>query len=131
VKLRLPRWSLTAKLALLFVAVTALAFAVVIFVFLPRLEVRLQQRQLDELKAEVTTSVKAIQKADGIDVDSKRIDNIVRGAADRANARVTLLGVQVSNLTGPRFFAVSDSNADPKVNPNIELATKALGGGRI
>ena len=39
-----PRWSLTAKLALLFVGITALAFAVVIFVFLPRLEVRLQQR---------------------------------------------------------------------------------------
>ena len=46
---RLAPRSLTAKLALLFFGITALAFAVVIFVFLPRLETRLQDQSVRDL----------------------------------------------------------------------------------
>ena len=53
--------SLKNKLALLFFAVTALSFAVVIFVFLPQLQSQLEGQRVDDLKKTATASVPQLQ----------------------------------------------------------------------
>jgi signal transduction histidine kinase len=124
---RLGLRSLTAKLALLFFAITALAFAVVIFVFLPRLEAKLQEKQLGQLKTEVTETAPVLERAEGSDIAEPELNRLVRSVADRTNSRVTLLGVVQSNTAAPQFYVLTDSNADPRIAPNLALARKALG----
>jgi len=63
---RLPALrSLQNKLALLFLAITALAFAAAIFVVLPRLTTQLQQDRLVELHVNAT-----VRRNRGTDIDA-------------------------------------------------------------
>ena len=95
---RLRPRSLTTNLALLFFGITALAFAVVIFVFLPRLETDLENRQLDDLAASRRRARGAeVEALMSRDITGKELDDSVASLADRDNARVTVLGVQRSN----------------------------------
>jgi signal transduction histidine kinase len=127
-RFRLRPRSLTAKLSFLFFAITALAFAVVIFFFLPRLEGQLQDRQLEELRGEVARTAPEIERAVGTELDSETLDRLVRSVADRTNARVTLLNITQAN-TPPRtqFYPITDSNAEASIDPNVGLARRALG----
>ncbi|HEX8068233.1 MAG TPA: HAMP domain-containing sensor histidine kinase [Thermoleophilaceae bacterium] len=123
---RLPRpRSLQNKLALLIVGITALAFAAVIFVVLPRLEAQIETQQLDDVRRSAAVSSRELQSVIGQNVTAKTLDLKVRAAADAAGARVTLLGVQQSTSGGPQFFVLSDSNANPKVKPDVRLAGRA------
>jgi signal transduction histidine kinase len=123
---RLAPRSLTAKLALLFFGITALAFAVVIFVFLPRLESRLQEKQVDDLTEVVDGSAPEVERLMPLNINSQDLDNRVARMADRINARITVLGVQRSSFSTEQFYVITDSNTDPRVSPNIELARQAL-----
>jgi two-component system, OmpR family, sensor kinase len=123
---RLAPRSLTAKLALLFFAITALAFAVVIFVFLPRLESRLEAQQVDDLTQVVDGSAPDVERLMPINITSQELDDRVARMADRVNARITVLGVQRSSFTPEQFYVITDSNTDPRVSPNIDLARRAL-----
>jgi two-component system OmpR family sensor kinase len=127
---RLRPRSLTATLALLFFGITALAFAVVIFVFLPRLETRLEDKQLDELQSVADSSAPDVQRLMTRDLTGKSLDDSVASIADRVNARVTVLGVQRSNYSPAqypeRFYVITDSNVAPAVSPNLDLARRAL-----
>jgi two-component system OmpR family sensor kinase len=123
---RLPRLrSLQNKLALLFFAITALAFAAVIFVVLPRLETQLEDQRLHDLER-VAKRPSSIEAVIGRDIAASRLDEIVRATADASGARVTLLGVQSSTGPRPQFFVLSDSNASLEVQPDLVLARKAL-----
>jgi signal transduction histidine kinase len=127
-RLPLPRLrSLQNRLALLFVAITALAFAVVIFFFLPQLKSRLEQQRLQDLVRTTTTSAPRLEAVIGRNITGPQLDELVRAVADAATARVTLLGVQESSGT-PRaqFYVISDSNAERTVPLDTALAARAL-----
>jgi len=123
---RLAPRSLTAKLTLLFFAITALAFAVVIFVFLPRLETRLQEQQVNDLTKVVKSSAPELERLMNTDLTGSSLDDSVARLADRTNTRVTVLGVQRSSFGPEQFYVITDSNTDPRVRPNLELARAAL-----
>ena len=123
---RLAPRSLTAKLALLFFGITALAFAVVIFVFLPRLESSLEEQQVDELTKVVNSSAPELERLMNTDLTGELLDDSVARLADRTNARVTVLGVQRSSFGPEQFYVITDSNTDPRVRPNLDLARAAL-----
>ena len=121
-----PR-SLQNRLALLFLAITALAFAAVIFFFLPQLESRLEQQRLQDLERTTATSAPRLEAVIGRDITGPQLDELVRAVADAANARVTLLGVQESSGGGgAQFYVISDSNAERSVHPDAILAARAL-----
>jgi two-component system, OmpR family, sensor kinase len=125
--LRLPRLrSLQNRLALLFLAITALGFAAVIFFFLPQLQTRLQNQRLDDLRKSVVSLSPRLEAFVGRNVLAKSLDETVRAFGDTANARLTLLGVQQSSAGPPRFYVISDSNAGPAVRPDFALAARAL-----
>src|SRR3954470_7086749 len=127
-KLRLrPLRSLRNRLALLFVAVTALALATVVFVFLPQLESQIVDQKLGELRKAALAAAPRLQQVVGSEVSAQGVTARVRGISDRANARVTLLGVQQSSTRAtPRFYVISDSNQSTAVAPDWRLATDAV-----
>ena len=119
--------SLRNRLALWFLAITSLGFAVVIFFFLPRLESRLEEQRVQELENVARSYSPELQDVIGQEVTGPALDRLVRSVADRSDTRVTLLGRQQSARPGePRFYVITDSNADPGVQPDIDLATDAL-----
>src|SRR3954466_3157200 len=130
-KLRLrplrPLRSLRNRLALVFVAVTALALAPVVFVFLPQLESQIVDQKLGELRKAALAAAPRLQQVVGSEVSAQGVTGRVRGSADRANAGVTLLGVQQSSTRAtPRFYVISDSNQSTAVTPDWRLATDAV-----
>src|SRR5919197_446646 len=118
--------SLQNRLALLFLAITALGFAAVIFFFLPQLQTRLENQRLDDLRRSVVALSPRLEGVVGKNILGKSLDEFVRAVGDSANARLTLLGVQQSSLGPPRFYVISDSNAGPAVQPDYELAARAI-----
>ena len=125
---RLPRLrSLQNKLALLFVGITALAFAAVIFVVLPRLEAQLQEQRLQSLERIARSSSPDIAEVVGRDIPQGELNGLVRAIGDATDARLTLLGVQQSAPGGGTdFYVISDSNQGVQVDPDFRLAARAL-----
>ena len=118
--------SLQNKLALLFLAITALAFAAAIFVVLPRLTTELQQEQLVDLEQVARQSSPAVERVVGENVAGDDVDELVRAVGDSTRARVTLLSIQRSSTGGqPQLYVLSDSNARPEVAPDYSLARRA------
>ncbi|HEX8074331.1 MAG TPA: ATP-binding protein [Thermoleophilaceae bacterium] len=125
---RLPRpRSLQNRLTLLFLAITALSFAAVIFFFLPQLQSRVEEQSLRDLERVARSLSPRIAAVMGRDVTSPNLDQLVRAVADSAQGRVTLLGVQQSSSRQrPQFYVISDSNELRVVRPDYALATSAL-----
>jgi signal transduction histidine kinase len=114
-------------LALLFFAVTALALAVVVFFFLPRLESQIVDQKLGELRKGAVAAAPRLERVIGSEVTAKGVTRLARTISDRTNARVTLLGVQQSSTrSDPRFYVITDSNELSDVKPDWGLATKAV-----
>src|SRR5918992_1180104 len=107
--------SLQNKLALLFLAITALAFAAAIFVVLPRLETQLQDERVEDVERGATGGTPRIQRVVGQNIAADDLDELVRAVADSGAVRVTLLGTQRSSTGGPEFYVLSDSNAERAV----------------
>jgi two-component system OmpR family sensor kinase len=119
--------SLRNRLAFLFFAVTAFALAVVIFVFLPQLETKIEDQKLGDLRDTATREAPKLRTLMGQPVTAKKVDDAVRTISDRTSARVTLLGIQQSTRDRvPRFYVISDSNQSSAIAPNWALATRAL-----
>lgn len=107
-----PRYSglnLTAKLALLFSGVVLFAFAVAYFYTVPELRSNLQEQTLLDLEQASTPTADEVERVMGEPVTNERLEGIVGGAADRADARITVIGVQRSADGSRRFYTVSDS----------------------
>jgi signal transduction histidine kinase len=114
----------------MFLAITALGFAVVIFFFLPRLESRLEQQRVQDLEKVARSYSPELERVIGQEVTGPDLDRLVRSVADRSDARVTLLGLQQSARAGaPRFYVITDSNAAPDVAPDFDLAADAVSRG--
>ena len=122
--------SLQNKLALLFLAITALAFAAAIFVVLPRLETQLQDERVSDVERVATRGTPRIQRVVGENIAGDDLDELVRAVADSGAVRVTLLGTQRSSTGGPEFYVLSDSNAERRVDPDYGLAREAFGARR-
>src|SRR5689334_24752499 len=111
--------SLRNRLAFLFFAVTALALAVVIFVFLPQLDTKIQDQKLGDLRTAAVREAPHLQGVIGQRVTGRKVEEIVRGMSDDSGARVTLLGIQQSSREiKPRFYVISDSNQSAPVMPD-------------
>jgi two-component system OmpR family sensor kinase len=119
--------SLRNRLAFLFFGVTALALAVVIFVFLPQLETKIEDQKLGDLQSVAARESSHLRGVIGQPVTGRKVDQIVRAMSDRSSARLTLLGIQQSSHeVKPRFYVISDSNQDASVAPDFSLAARAL-----
>jgi two-component system, OmpR family, sensor kinase len=134
--IRRPRLrSLRNKLALVFFAITASAFAVIYFVVVPQLESNLERRELDQLRVtakDVRFRARLVARAPA----GRRLNERVRALADATDSRVTLLGIDKS-LKGPqgqgrelRFYALSDSSTRKEAPVNTNLARRAVQAGR-
>src|SRR3954447_3233023 len=88
--------SLRNRLALLFFAVTAVALAVVVFVFLPQLESKIENQKLSDLEGTALREAPPLPPLRGQPATARRVDENVRTISDRTSARVTLLGIQQS-----------------------------------
>jgi two-component system, OmpR family, sensor kinase len=121
-----PR-SLKNKLALLFFLITAAAFAVLFFIVVPQLESRLVDRELDDLErasAATLPELRAIQ-----DLPEPRTNELVRRAADDADAVVTLLSAQFSgtdSVEEVRPFVISDSRARRAIDEPLDIAERVF-----
>jgi signal transduction histidine kinase len=123
--------SLQNKLALLFLAITAVAFAAAIFVVLPRLQSQLQEERLVDLERVAQESSPSLDRVVGENVTDPKLNELVRAVGDSTRARVTLLGIQRSSRGEPRFYPISDSNALRDVNPDLALAERAARQGNM
>jgi two-component system, OmpR family, sensor kinase len=128
--------SLRYKLALVFFAITAVAFAVIYFVVVPQLQSNLEQRQLDDLVVTAKTW-RGTARFYAQTEKTKLLDERVRELGDRSDARVTMVGIEKS-LEGPqglgrelRFYPLSDSRTEREAPINRDLARRAVQAGRM
>jgi signal transduction histidine kinase len=120
---RRPRLrSVRTKLALVFFAIIAAAFGVLYFIATPQLETKLEQRQLDDVRAaaqDTRPSMKALIQADWRE---KELNERVRALAEDADARITLLRVDEDRL----MYTQSDSRTEKNAPVDSLLASAAI-----
>jgi signal transduction histidine kinase len=118
--------SIRNRLTLLFVAIVAAAIGVIYFYVVPQLEERLQNRILGSLAADARAYSGTLVDAIGSNESGPKLDRKVRQAADRANARVTLLGV-TRGTEGLQTYVISDSTDQSNLNDlQFQVATDAV-----
>lgn len=106
--------SLANRLALIFFLITLGAMAIVYVGVVPNLRSSLVSDRSDRLDRAARRTTPPI--ADAIDSNATvgEVDRLVRQAADEANARVTLLGINRGSF-GAQPFVKSDSNANADI----------------
>jgi signal transduction histidine kinase len=123
--------SLRNKLALLFFAITAAAFALIYFIVVPELEQNLEREQMSDLRRVAGGAEPTLETLIGRgDIRAGELDRRVRAAADAAGARLTLLSVQRSEDGTPAFYPLSDSHQQRAVPRNRPLVRRAARQGR-
>lgn len=110
----LVRRRLTLRLALVFFAIVLAAVGVVYFYVVPQLESRLREQKLESLSTDARRYSAPIARAIAEQRSASALDRAVRQAADRANARVTLLGIPANREVSPPFV-FSDSSAEVEI----------------
>jgi len=129
---RLRLRSLANKLALLFSAIIAIAFAGVLLYVVPQLQSNLEQQALRDLRRVAGATSDPLGAAMGTDITEAQLNVLVRAASERADARVILLGVQRSvGLPGdsseaPSLYVIADSQVEPRARPGYGLAMAAV-----
>jgi signal transduction histidine kinase len=130
--------TLRNKVAVLFFAITVTAFGVIYFAVVPQLKSNLEDQKLSDLRQVARAARPTLERVMGRrDVTASQVDARVRAAADAANARLTLLGVQQSTFgqpqSGPqlRFFVITDSREERRVPANAALAQRAVRSRRL
>jgi signal transduction histidine kinase len=119
------------RLALLGIALVAGAIGIVYLGVVPTLEGSLRGRALDGLAAEARRHAGAIEQAVDRGDPARRIDRIVRDAADATTARVTLLGI-ARTPSGLQTFLKSDSTAEVEIRDlQFSVALDAAETGRV
>ncbi len=120
--------SLRNKLALLFLGITASAFAVIYVAVVPQLEANLQAQKLADLERVAKGAESTLEGLMGRqDISAAELDRRVRAVADAAGARITLLGVQQSRQGDSEapFYVITDSREEREVPRNADLARAA------
>ena len=127
--------SLRSQLTLLSFAVTLVAILAVLFYVTPQLESSLRDQKLDALSKTArayTPQIATLVRGNG---SAEAIDDVVSSVADRTNARVTLLIVNVmivdGRTEGLQLAAVSDSYTDNRITDlELDVAHRAARTGR-
>jgi two-component system OmpR family sensor kinase len=132
-----PLRSIRNKIALLFFAITAAAFAVVYVTVVTEPESDLEERRLRDLEFVVEGTAKpALENLLVGDTPQAKIDKAVRGVAEATDSRITLFSWRESavgpqdDLLNLRFFVYTDSREQQKVPENDALLRRALRSGR-
>ena len=125
-------WSLANKLALLFSAIIAIAFAGVLLYVVPDLESNLEDQALSDLDRVARVTSDPLGRAMGTDITEEQLNRLVRSVSDRSDARVMLLGVQRSvGIPGqparaPTLYVISDSSVELRARGGYGLAQRAV-----
>jgi signal transduction histidine kinase len=106
--------SIRVRLALIFSSITLTAIAGIYLYVAPQLESRLRDEKLDGLARNAALYSRDLIRVIGTNVDEAAVNRSVRQAADRAGARVTLLGVSRGSQ-GVQTYPISDSTAETKI----------------
>ncbi|WP_372791199.1 sensor histidine kinase [Paraconexibacter sp.] len=114
------------RLAAIFGLIVLGAFAAVYVIVVPGLESSLTEERLNSLSRTARQYAQPIEKAITENVDVRLLDQAVREAADAANARVTLLGVNQGTLD-VETFPKSDSTARTDITDlRFDVAEEAV-----
>ena len=120
--------SLANRLALIFFLITLGAMTIVYVGVVPHLESSLVSDRSDRLGRAADRTTPPIARAIDSNAPVAEVDRLVRSAADQANARVTLLGVNRGSF-GTQPFVKSDSNANADIRdlefPAVEAAIQS------
>ena len=106
--------SIRVRLALIFSAITLTALLGIYLYVAPQLESRLRNEKLEALSRDADLYSTDLIRAIGTNVDEAAVNRAVRQAADRAGARVTLLGV-ARGSQGVQTYPISDSTAETRI----------------
>jgi two-component system OmpR family sensor kinase len=106
--------SIRVRLALIFSFITLTAIAGIYLYVAPQLESRLRDEKLETLSRDAELYSRDLVRVIGTNVDEVAVNRSVRQAADRAGARVTLLGVSRGSQ-GVQTYPISDSTAETKI----------------
>jgi two-component system, OmpR family, sensor kinase len=123
--------SLKNKLALLFFAIVALAFAAIFALVIPQLRSSLEAEKVKDLGRVASASSGPLQAAINEEIPAREVDELVRSVADGSDARVTLLGALRSGETAGDFYVISDSGTESRVDLNPSLTLAATRTGRV
>ena len=124
--------SLGNKLALLFSAIIAIAFAGVLLYVVPDLRSNLEEQALRDLERVARVTSEPLGRAMGSDITEEQLNELVRAVSDRSDARVMLLGVQRSvGVPGqperpPTLYRISDSRVEPGGEVGSRLVRRAV-----
>jgi len=124
--------SLANKLALLFSAIIAFAFAGVLLYVVPQLQSNLEEQALRDLRRVTQVTLEPLDDAMGSDITETQLNELVRAVSDRSDARVMLLGVQRSIAApgrpseAPTLYVISDSRVEPRAERGRGLAQAAI-----
>jgi signal transduction histidine kinase len=122
--------SIRVRLALIFSAITLTAIFGIYLYVAPQLESRLRDEKLEALSRDATLYSRDLVRAIGTNVDEAAVNRAVRQAADRAGARVTLLGVSRGSQ-GVQTYPISDSTAATRIEDiDFSVAQEAARSGR-
>jgi two-component system OmpR family sensor kinase len=114
--------SVRTKLALVFFAIIAAAFGLLYFIATPPLQSKLEQRQLDDIRASAQDVHAHFRRVIGADLLEKQLNERVRAFGEATDARVTLLGLDKHGL----FYPQSDSRTDKAAPFDGGLARAAI-----
>jgi signal transduction histidine kinase len=120
-----PARSLGNKLALVFFAVIAVAFAVIFFIVVPQLQTNLEKQRVTELRHVVPVFSSGFRSVLGSKQTEQLKDEYVRSVGDSADAEVTVFA------RPPEMWLQYNSRVSPEVSASRALADWALRTGRI
>jgi two-component system OmpR family sensor kinase len=122
--------SIRVRLALIFSSITLTAIAGIYLYVAPQLESRLRDEKLEALGRDADLYSRDLVRAIGSNVNEAAVNRSVRQAADRAGARVTLLGLSRGSQ-GVQTYPISDSTAETKIEDiDFTVALDAARSGR-
>jgi two-component system OmpR family sensor kinase len=123
--------SLTAKMALLFSAIIAIAFCVVYLLVIPQLRSNLEEQALADLERSAILPSQELERVMGSEVPAANLNEVVRQSADQADGRVTLFAIQRSGEAIGRLYPISDSRVAPELSVTQGVATRAARQGEV
>lgn len=122
--------SLANRLALLFLLIALGVIAIVYLGVVPTLRSSLVDERARTLRSAAQRDARTISTAIASGISQRELDQVVRNAADQANARVTLLSVGAEGLASPALVR-SDSNARADIGDlDFPAAIEAVQAGR-
>ena len=123
--------SLANRLALLFALIALGVIAIVYLGVVPTLRSSLVDERARTLRAAAARDAQTISTAIASGITQRELDQVVRSAADQANARVTLLSVKAEDGLASPPLVRSDSNARADIGDlDFPAASEAVQAGR-